>query len=72
MWRPNAANTHPETYLRFQVQLRPVAPPRDMINWRIEQPARGKRFDPGGPKMRALEPYIMSQRKSAPTEFGKH
>jgi len=35
--------------------LRRAAPPRDMINWRIEQPARGKRLDQGDPKMRALE-----------------
>jgi len=41
-----------------------VAPPGDMINWRIGQPARGKRLDPDDPKMRALEGYIMFQRKS--------
>jgi thiosulfate dehydrogenase len=32
MWRPNAANNHPETYPKFQVQLRRVALLRDMIN----------------------------------------
>ena len=34
--------------------------------------ARGKRLDPDDPKMRALEAYIMSQRKGVPMEFGKH
>ncbi|HEY7182138.1 MAG TPA: cytochrome C [Blastocatellia bacterium] len=72
MCHPNAANTHPETYPKFQVQLRRVALLRDMINWCIEQPARGKKLDPDDPKMRALEAYIMSQRKGVPMEFGKH
>src|SRR5262245_1733307 len=58
MQRPNAANRRPETYPKFQVQLRRVAPLRDLINWRIEQPARGKRLDPGYTKMPALEAYI--------------
>ena len=72
MCHPNGANTHPETYPKFQVQLRRVALLRDMINWCIEQPARGKRLEPDDPKMRALEAYIMSQRKGVPMEFGKH
>jgi cytochrome c len=69
---PNAANTRPEIYPKFQIQLRRVAPLRGMINWRIEQPASGKKLAPDDLKMRALEAYIMSQRKSAPMEFGKH
>jgi thiosulfate dehydrogenase len=72
MRHPNAANAHPETYPKFQIQLRRVALLRDMINWRIEQPARGKRLEPDDPKMRALEAYIMSQRKGVPMEYGKH
>jgi thiosulfate dehydrogenase len=72
MCHPNAANTHPETYPKFQIQLRRVALLRDMINWCVEQPARGKKLDPDDPKMRALEAYIMSQRKGVPMEFGKH
>jgi cytochrome c553 len=72
MCHPNAANTHPETYPKFQVQLRKVALLRDMINWCIENPSRGKRLDPDDPKMRALEAYIMAQRKGVPMEYGKH
>jgi thiosulfate dehydrogenase len=67
LWRPDAANTRPETYPKFQVQLRRVAPPRDMINWRIGR----ERLDPDDPKRRAIEAYIMSQRKGLPTQFGK-
>ena len=72
MRRPNAANTHPETYPKFKIQLRRVALRPDMINWRIAQPARGKKLEPDDPEMRALEAYIMSQRKGAPMEFGEH
>jgi len=72
MCHPNAANTHPETYPKFQIQLRRVALLRDMINWCIENPSRGKKLDADDPKMRALEAYIMSQRKGVPMEYGKH
>ena len=39
----NAANTHPETYPKFQAQLGRVALLRDMINWCIEHPVRASR-----------------------------
>ena len=72
MCHPNAANTHPETYPKFQTQLGRVALLRDMINWCIENPVRGSKLDPDGPKMRALEAYIQSQRKGMPMNYGKH
>lgn len=72
MCHPNAANTHPETYPKFQIQLRRVALLRDMINWCIENPSRGKKLDADDPKMRALEAYIMAQRKGVAMEYGKH
>ncbi|MCI0664445.1 MAG: cytochrome C [Acidobacteria bacterium] len=72
MCHPHAANTHPETYPKFQIQLRRVALLRDMINWCIENPSRGKKLDADDPKMRALEAYIMAQRKGVPMEYGKH
>ncbi len=72
MCHPNGSNTHAETYPKFQVQLRRVALLRDMINWCIENPARGKKLEADDPKMRALEAYIMSQRKGVPMEYGKH
>lgn len=72
MCHPNASNTHPETYPKFQVQLKKVALLRDMINWCIENPIRGKKLDADDPKMRALEAYILSQRKGVALEYGKH
>lgn len=72
MCHPDAANTHPEAYPKFQPQLGRVALLRDMINWCIEHPVRGKRFDPDDPRMRAIEAYIYAQRKGVPLNYGKH
>ncbi|MBN2294717.1 MAG: hypothetical protein JXM70_19975 [Pirellulales bacterium] len=72
MCHPHAANTHPETYPKFQTQLGRVVLLRDMIDWCVENPVRGKHLDPDGPKMRALEAYIMAQRKGVKMNYGKH
>ena len=53
------------------MQLRRVALLRDMINWCIESPARGPKLAADDPKMRALEAYIMAQRKGVAMEAGK-
>ncbi len=72
MCHPNAANTHPETYPKFQVQLGRVALLRDMINWCIENPVRGKPLADDDPKLRAMEAYILAQRKGVALAYGKH
>lgn len=72
MCHPDAANTHPETYPKYQVQLGRVALLRDMINWCIENPVRGKPFADDDPRMKALEAYIISQRKGVPLDYGRH
>jgi cytochrome c len=72
MCHPHAANTHPETYPKFQVQMGRVALLRDMINWCIEQPVRGTRFEPDDERMRAIEAYIYAQRRGKTLEYGKH
>lgn len=72
MCHPNASNTHPETYPKYQVQLQRVALLRDMINWCIENPVKGKTLDPNDPRMRALEAYILAQRNGVPLAYGKH
>lgn len=72
MCHPDAANTHPETYPKYQVQLGRVALLRDMINWCIENPVRGKPLADGDPKMRAMEAFILAKRKGVPLEYGKH
>jgi thiosulfate dehydrogenase len=72
MCHPDASNTHPETYPKFQAQMGRVALLPDMINWCIENPVRGKRLEPDDPKMRALEAYILAQRKGTYLNYGKH
>jgi cytochrome c len=72
MCHPDAANTHPETYPKFQVQLGRVVLLRDMINWCIEHPLRGAPMAADDPRMRALEAYILAQRKGMPLAYGKH
>jgi len=72
MCHPDAAATHPETYPKFQTQLKRVATLRDMINWCIENPMKGKPLAADDPRMIALEAYITSTRKGVPLEPGKH
>ena len=72
MCHPNGANTHPETYPKFQTQLGRVALLRDMINWCMENPVRGAKLAEDSPEMRALEAYILATRQGVPLNFGKH
>ena len=72
MCHPDASNTHPETYPKYQVQLQRVALLRDMINWCIENPVKGKIMDPNDVRLRALEAYILEQRKGVALAYGKH
>jgi cytochrome c len=72
MCHPNGANTHPETYPKFQVQLGRVALLRDMINWCIENPVKGKPFADDDDRLRALEAYIYAQRKGTKLDYGRH
>ncbi len=71
MCHPHAANTHPETYPKYQRQLGRVALLRDMINWCIEHPVRGKALGAEDPRMRALEAYILAQRSGKQMQYGK-
>ncbi|HEY2733689.1 MAG TPA: hypothetical protein VGI70_06875 [Polyangiales bacterium] len=72
MCHPHAANTHPETYPKYQAQLGRVVLLRDMINWCIEHPVRGRPLDADDPRMRSLEAYILAQRKGKTLDYGKH
>jgi thiosulfate dehydrogenase len=69
---PNAANTHPETYPKFQQQLGRVVALRDMINWCLQNPLEGEPLPLSGEKMIALEAYVHFERRGVPMEPGKH
>ena len=72
MCHPNASNTHPESYPKFQTQTKKMALLRDMINWCIENPLKGKPLPEDDPRLRSVEAYILSARKGVVLEPGKH
>jgi thiosulfate dehydrogenase len=72
MCHPHAANTHPETYPKFQAQLGRVVLLRDMINWCLQHPVRAAPMSADDPRMRAMEAYIYAQRRGKALEYGKH
>jgi thiosulfate dehydrogenase len=72
MCHPHASNTHPETYPKFQAQLKKVALLRDMVNWCILNPLEGPELPVNDPRMLALEAYILSQRAGKSLQAGKH
>ena len=69
---PNAANTHPETYPKFQQQLGRVAPLRDMINWCLMNPLEGEPLKLDDPDLVAIETYVNYERRGVPMAPGKH
>ncbi len=69
---PNGANTHPETYPKFQKQLGKVATLREMINWCLQNPLEGKPLGLDSDEMIALEAYIHWERRGVPLAPGKH
>ncbi|MEN8184056.1 MAG: hypothetical protein ABFS46_16130 [Myxococcota bacterium] len=72
MCHPHASNTHPETYPKFQTQLKKVVVLRDMVNWCILNPLEGAELPHDDDRMRALEAYILAQRAGETLEAGKH
>jgi thiosulfate dehydrogenase len=72
MCHPHASGTHPETYPKFQTQLKKVALLRDMVNWCILNPLEGEALAYDDPRMVALEAYMLSRRAGKPLEAGKH
>lgn len=69
---PNAANTHPETYPKFQKQLGKVASLWEMVNWCLRNPLEGKELAANDPKMTAMLAYIAWERRGVKLEPGKH
>ena len=69
---PNAVNTHPETYPKFQKQLGKVATIGEMINFCIRNPLQGKDLALDDPRMIAIQAYIADQRRDVKLAPGKH
>lgn len=69
---PNATNTHPETYPKFQKQIGKVVSLFEMINWCIRNPLEGQPLAADDPKMTALLSYIHFERRGVKLQPGKH
>jgi cytochrome c len=69
---PNAANTHPETYPKFQKQLGRVAQLWEMINWCIRNPLEGESLAADDPDMIAMQAYIYKERRGVALAPGTH
>ncbi len=69
---PNGANTHPETYPKFQQQLGRVVALREMINWCLMNPLEGETLELDDPRMIALEAYVTYERRGVALDPGKH
>jgi len=69
---PNAANTHPETYPKFQKQLGRVIALRDMINWCLMNPLEGEPLELDSAEMVAIEAYVLWERRGVELAPGKH
>ncbi len=72
MCHPDASNTHPETYPKYQTQIGRTVLLRHMINWCLEHPVRAKPMAHDDPRMIAMEAYIYAQRQGKTLSFGKH
>ena len=69
---PNGANTHPETYPKFQKQLGHVAVIAEMINWCIRNPLEGEPLDIDSAEMIAIQAYLARERQGVKLAPGKH
>ena len=69
---PNAANTHPETYPKFQQQIGKVITLGEMINWCLQHPLEGKPLALDSADMIAIQAYVAYERRGVAMEPGKH
>ena len=69
---PNGANTHPETFPKFQKQLGRVVTLFEMINWCILNPLEGEPMEADDPRRLSLQAYIHYERKGVPLAPGRH
>lgn len=69
---PNAANTHPETYPKFQKQLGRVIQLWEMINWCLQNPLEGEVLAADDPRMIAMQAYVYKERRGVELAPGKH
>ena len=69
---PNAANTHPETYPKFQKQIGRVVAVWEMINWCLRNTLEGETMAADDPRMIAMQAYATWERRGVALAPGKH
>ena len=69
---PNGANTHPETYPKFQKQIGRVIQLWEMINWCLQNPLEGEVLAADDPRMIAMQAYVYKERRGVELAPGKH
>jgi len=69
---PNAANTHPETYPKFQQQIGRVVTLGEMINWCLQHPLEGAPLELDDADMVAIQAYVAYERRGVSMAPGKH
>jgi thiosulfate dehydrogenase len=72
MCHPDATDTHPHEFPKYQEQMQKFATLRDMINWCIEKPNQGEKIDSDSEAMKALETYIYWSNRNSPLNPGVH
>jgi len=69
---PNAANTHPETYPKFQKQLGRVIQLWEMFNWCLKNPLEGEEMEADDPRLIAMQAYVYKERRGVKLDPGQH
>jgi len=67
---PDAANSNPHTFPKFQDNIGKVATLREMINWCIKRPLEGKELPEDSEEMKALEAYAIYMYRGFPLKPG--
>jgi thiosulfate dehydrogenase len=72
MCHPNAADTHPYQFPKFQVAMSKFATLEEMVNWCIEKPNAGQTVALDSDTMKALVAYIKWSNRGAQLDPGRY
>ncbi len=67
---PDTAASNPQTFPKYMTMYGKVVPWQEMVNWCIENPQLGERFDPDSDEMTAMKAYAMYLHRGKPIEPG--
>jgi len=67
---PDTAASNPQTFPKYMTMYGKVVPWQEMVNWCIENPQLGTRFDANSDEMTAMKSYAMYLHRGKPIEPG--